>query len=160
MVSGVNSNNFGTITRVGNTNSGRAVYEVKDPEGKPAGKITIPQQNCDVFEKSYTDMLDAAPKMEEFAKEAATPERQEKNRKINKWSRIIGAGAGLIASSLLVRKKISKYWLQALICVPATLAGLFGGAYAGTRLTTPNYAIKFTKAMQNISKIDVQPYEG
>lgn len=157
MVQNISANNYGSITRAGVSENGRAIYQVNDPEGKVAGKISIPQQSCDVFEKSYNDMLRTAPKMQQIAEDMQNPIKVEKNKNINKWSRIIGASVTLLTSALLTKKL--KFGWQALICIPSSIAGLIGGAIVGTQLTTPKEAIVFTKAMQNISRIDIQKYE-
>ena len=60
MAEGINNlqNSFGTINRVGYTENGRAIYSLVDGKGSVAGKLTIPQDQCDVFEKSYQDIKD------------------------------------------------------------------------------------------------------
>lgn len=158
MVQNVSANGYGSINRVGVTDNGRVVYQLNDASGKTAGRISIPQQSCDVFEKSYNDMIRTAPKMQKITEEMQNPVKMEKNKKINKWSKLIGASVGLLVSAFLTRKM--KFGWQALICIPSAVAGLLGGAIAGTKITTPKEAIEFTKAMQNISKIDVQQYNG
>lgn len=149
--------NYGSINKIGNTNNGRVIYEVKDSTGSTAGKISVAQPQCDVFERSYNDMMTAAPAMQNFAEKSMTPEWQEKSRKINKWSKLTGASLALIASALLT-KSFGKYFWKAAVCLPCTLAGYLGGASVGLKLTTPKEAAQFSKAIQNISKLDVQPY--
>ena len=158
MVQGLSSNNYGSISRIGNSNDGRVIYQVSDPDGKVAGKISVAEQSCDVFEKSYNDLLESAPMMQKIAEDYQNPKKQEQIRKTNLWSKIIGASVGLLASSALTRKL--KHGWQALICIPSAVAGLALGAYTGARLTTPKEAVKFTQAMQNMSKLDIRPYEG
>ena len=156
MVQSLSSNNYGSISRIGNSNDGRVIYQISDPDNKVAGKISVAAQSCDVFEKSYNDLLEAAPEMQKIAEDYQNPKKQEQIRKTNLWAKLIGASVGLLASSALSRKL--KFGWQALICVPSTIAGLLIGSYTGARLTTPKEAVKFTQAMQNISKLDIQPF--
>jgi len=157
MIQNASVNNYGSINKIATTNNGRVVYEVKDSTGATAGRISVAQPQCDIFEHSYNDMMEAAPAMQNFAEKSVTPEWQEKSRKINKWSKLTGASLALIASALLTRS-FGKYFWKAVVCLPCTLAGYLGGAAAGIKLTTPKEAVKFSKAIQNISKLDVQPY--
>ena len=158
MVQGLNANNYGSISKIGRTDNGRVIYQVSDPEGNVAGKISVSEQSCDVFEKSYNDMMDAAPKMQKYAEEYSDPRKQEKMKNINKWSKIIGASVGLVGASILTRK-MSKFVWKSLICIPSAVAGFVLGALAGAKITTPKEAVKFSNAMQAISKLDVKPYE-
>lgn len=151
------SNSFGTIVKSGMTTDGRVVYQINDEKGEAAGRISLPQQDCDVFEKSYNDMMKVAPKLQASAEKYSNPEFQEKAQKINKWSRIIGASAGFLVPAIAIHK--GPALLKILATVAGTIAGLFGGALVGTKLTTPPGAMKFARAMQNMSKLDIQPAE-
>ena len=64
MVQNNSLGNYGTINRVGSTNNGRVVYEIKDGTGTAAGKISVAQTQCDIFERSYNEMMAAAPEMQ------------------------------------------------------------------------------------------------
>ena len=157
MIQNSSLNNYGSINKIGTTNEGRVVYEVKDEKGKSAGKLSVAQPQCDIFERSYNEMMTAAPETQKFAEKSITPEWQEKSRKTNMWSKLIGASAALLGSALLT-KKFDKYFWKAVVCLPCTLAGYLAGAAAGIKLTTPKEVMQFTKSMQTISKLDVQPY--
>lgn len=156
MVQAIGANSYGSISRVGSTDNGRVIYQVNDPTGQTAGKVTVAEKSSDVFEKAYDDLLKSAPKMQKYAEEFQDPKNQEKARKTNRWAKIIGASGALLAASALTRK-MKTFW-QACICALSAIAGYFGGLYAGAKLTTPKEAMVFTKALQTISSLDVQPY--
>ena len=156
MVQAIGTNSYGSIARVGSTDNGRAIYQVKDPTGQTAGKVTVAENSSGIFEKAYDDLLKSAPKMQKYAEEFQDPKNQEKARKTNRWAKIIGASGALLTASALTRK-MKTFW-QASICVLSTVAGYLGGVYAGAKLTTPKEAMVFTKALQTISNLDVQPY--
>ena len=148
---------YGAINRMGITQDGRVVYQVVAADGKEAGKMSVPQNQADVFEKSYRTMIKNAPKMQEYAMNT-TPEQAEKMQK--KAKRISWAGAliGGLTPMTLLRKKWGSPWVQ----VPLTIVGLLGGLIAGTaiagRVATPPGSMDFMKATQTISKLDIQPY--
>ena len=76
-------NGYGSINRIGMTNDGRVVYQVSDNQGKVAGNISVAQKDCDIFEKSYRDMMEAAPQLEEYSRKT-TPEKMMKKQKAAK----------------------------------------------------------------------------
>lgn len=156
MVQGINANSLGSIARTGEMDNGRIVYAVNDPTGNTVGKVSIPPQQCDVFESSYKNLMDSAPKMQAIAEKYQDPKTMERMRKVSKWSKIIGSGTGLALSAVLTKKM--KFGWQALICTVSTIAGLIGGTVAGAKITTPKEALKFTNAMQNLSKVDTKVY--
>ena len=100
--------------------------------------------------------MESAPKMQAIAERYQDPKTMERIRKVSKWSKIIGAGTGLALSAWLTRNM--KVGWQALICFTSTIAGLIGGVIAGAKITTPKEALKFTNAMQNLSKVDTKAY--
>lgn len=155
MAEGINNlqNSFGTINRVGYTENGRAIYSLVDGEGSVAGKLTIPQNQCDVFEKSYQDIKDVAPKMQKFAQKM-TPEKIEKRKKTANWFLALSTLTGFLVPAIVVRGK-GQFWKTAL----GTIAGLSLGTVGSFKLKTPPGAMKFARATQNLSKIDAQPYQ-
>ena len=68
-------NNFGVINRIGTTNNGRVIYQVVDKSGKIAGKMSVAQRDCDTFERSYSQIMRAAPKMQAYMQNTP-PERK------------------------------------------------------------------------------------
>lgn len=150
-------NSYGSINKIGTRVDGRVVYQVVDPDGKEAAKITIPEADCDKFEKSYNTILKTAPKIQEFAQNHSSPEELKKRRKTSNWT---------IALSTLICGGIPLFGLhkggnfvKALATIGGTFVGLIGGFNLASILTSPPGTMKFAKATKNISKIDIQPLE-
>ena len=158
-VSTNSQNNLGSITRIGNTNNGRVVYQVTDNTGTVAGKMSVAQKDCAVFEKAYKDMIEAAPKLQEFAKKTS-PEEMYKKQKRTKW--IIG-GCGLLGGIWPLLKCKGEGWIGLLkqvgLTTLGTAAGLLAGIFIASKTMTPPGAAKFSKATQTISKLDIQPVQ-
>ena len=154
MAQGVNGqqNSYGSISRVGLAENGRAIYQLTDGEGNVAGKLTIPQAQADIFEKSYNDIMAAAPKMQKFAQKM-TPEKMEKRKKTANW--ILGLST---LTGFLVPAITAKSWQKSKTAL-GTLLGLGVGIFTSFKLKTPPGAVKFAKATQNLAKIDAQPYQ-
>ena len=155
MVQNVNNkqNNFGTINKIGTTENGRAIYQLTDAEGNIAGKLSIAQNQCDIFEKSYQDIIKSAPKMQDFAQKM-TPEKLAKRKKTANWVLGLSTLTGFLVPAICVRGS----WQKTKTAL-GTLAGLTIGTIASFKLKNPPGVIKFTKATQNLAKIDAQPYE-
>ena len=73
MIQNPSINNYGSINKIGSTNNGRVIYEVKDGNGATAGKLSVAQPQCDIFERSYNEMMAAAPETQKFAEKSVTP---------------------------------------------------------------------------------------
>lgn len=156
-VASAGSNSMGTITRIGNCDGGRCIYEIKNGEGKVAGKMSVAQQDCDKFEKAYNDLKEAAPKLQQYV-ENTTPEKMAKKQKQAKW--IVG-GTALLGGLIPAFACKGAGWLGALkkigCTVLGTAAGLFAGSFIASKTTTPPGAAQISKATQTISKLDIQP---
>ena len=104
MVQNVSANNqqsrYGMINRIGATPDGRIVYQLVEPTGQIAGKISVARKDCDLFEKSYRDVLEAAPQIERYSKNVS-PDQMAKKQRAAKWivglSTAIGGGIPLFA---------------------------------------------------------------
>lgn len=151
---GAQTNGLGSVNRIGTTNDGRVLYQVTDPTGQATGKLSVAQKDCDVFEKSYNDMMETAPKIQKFAEKHSTEEAQKKLKKKASWSiglcTALGAGIGIFTTTKL------KTWQQVLATGASTLAGILGGVSLASAFTTPSGISKFNKATQTISKLDIQ----
>lgn len=143
---------FGTINKIGVTENGRAIYQLNDAEGIVAGKLTIPQEQCDIFEKSYQDIIKTAPKMQKFA-QTMTPEKLQKRKKIANWTLGLSTLTGFLVPAICIRGNH-----QFIKTALGTITGLAVGIVASMKLQTPPGAMKFSKATQNLTKIDAQPY--
>ena len=149
---------YGAIKRVGRTQDGRIVYQATEPNGKVAGHISIAQKDCDLFEKSYRDIMESAPKIQKYA-QTTSPDKMAKNQKKAKWivglSTAIGGGLPLF----LIKGKPG-FWhglLQAAATLGGCIAGLGIGSVVAQRVALPPGASKFAQATKNLSKIDVRP---
>lgn len=156
-VSSQSVGNYGSINKIGSTENGRVVYQVTDGAGQVAGKLSVAQKDCDTFEKSYKDMMEAAPKLQEYAQKA-TPREIEKKQRLSKW--IIG-GATLICGLIpAIKVKGDDFW-GAVKQIGATLLGTGVGLGLGVGIAgktcTPPGSIQFSKASQKLSKLDIQP---
>lgn len=161
MVQNINrANPYGSISKIGTTDNGRVIYQVIDNEGKIAGRMSVAQKDSDTFEKSYNDIMESAPKLQKFAEKHSTPESMQKLKKTANWTigigTLLGAGVGIFGCSKL---KITTSWKQVLATLGTTIAGFIGGVKLASALTMPDGVAKFTKATQNISKLDIQPLE-
>lgn len=158
MVQGISAqtnNSFGVVNRIGNTPDGRVVYQVIDAEGKEAGKLSLPAQECDVFEKSYKDIMEAAPKIQKFAQQHSSPEDVRKRRNISRTIICFGTAIGAAIPIYLTRNATTAK--QIIATSIGILSGLAGGFGLSLATTTPPGTIKFSKATKNLSKLDIQP---
>lgn len=164
MVQGISTqtqspNGYGSINRIGRTNDGRVVYQVVDPEGKEAAKMSVAQQDSDTFEKSYKTIMASAPKMQKYA-ETTSPEEMKKKQSQAKW---LIAGCGLLGGIVpLIKSKGNGFWgtmKQLVLTLLGTGVGLVGGIYIAGKMVTPSGVAEFTKATQAISKLDIQPIQ-
>lgn len=153
-----NVNSYGAITKVGQTENGRVIYQVIDGNGQVAGKMSIAQKDCDVFEKSYKDIIETAPKLQKFAEKHSSEESRKKLKKTSNWitglSAAVGAGIGIFKTTHL-----NKTWMQALFTIGGAIAGLAAGMGISFAVTAPPGIMKFNKATRNISKLDIQKIE-
>ena len=148
-------NPYGNIQRAGTSVNGRTVYRVVDSEGREAGKLSIPAQDTDKFEKAYIDIMETAPKIQKYALENSSEKDIKRRRTL---SRVIVAAGGIIGAAVpvaLTRK--SSTLKQILSTVIGIVAGLSGGFAASVAATTPPGTLKFAKASRTLSKIDIQP---
>lgn len=148
-------NNYGSINRVGQTADGRIVYQVTDPNGKVAGGLSVAQADCDRFERSYKDITEAAPKMEEYMKTHTQSDLKDAQRK-GRWITAGGAFVGGIIPAVLIHKPdigIVKF----LCTLAGTVAGLFAGSRIARKVTIPPGAEQMAKATQELQKLDIRP---
>ena len=152
----VKRNAYGDIQRISNLPNGRVLYSVVDSNGKNAGKLTVPIEQADTFEASYKEILEAAPKIQDYvdlnSSEADIKKRRNIVRGIVALSGIIGAAIPLIVlkNSISVTKKI-------LGTVAGIVTGLASGFVASLGVTTPPGSLEFAKATRNLSRLDIQP---
>ncbi len=159
MVQNVSSqpqNSYGSISKVGTTQDGRVVYKVTDANGQVAGGLSVAQKDCDKFERSYKDVMEAAPKLEKYMQthtEEDVKNLQKKGKRIIGFSALIGGLIPALTSHFITEKP----WIQAILTIGGTIAGLMIGSKAGAKAVTPPGAEQMTRATQTLSKLDIQP---
>ncbi len=157
MTSNINfaGNVMGAVTRVGNTQDGRAVYQLSNPNGEVAN-ISIAQKDCDKFEKSFNEMMRLTPELQKYAEQGGQ-EKMAKRKKASRW--VVGGStvAGLALPIILTRKaKVGKQILWAIL---GTVTGFVGGAFAASKMVIPAELKKFAKVQKELSTIDIQPVQ-
>lgn len=143
-------NQFGTVSRLGQTEDGRIVYKIGDENVSKT--VSVASKDADVFEKSYRDIVATVPKLQEFSQKS--PEEMEKKKTLAKW--VIGVPIAIGAGIPLIKAKGSTL-KQSLLTIGGAIAGAVVGLMASSSLVVPDGAAKYTKAMQNLSKLDVKP---
>ena len=151
---------YGTVNKVGTTADGRVIYQVNDPTGRVAGRLSVPVKDCDTFEYSYKQVIDAAPKLQAYMNKM-TPEKMNKKQKTAKWLvGILGAiGAGI--PIYLTRNIVGKGHIlkQTAAALGGAIVGLGTGVFAAKKILTPPGAKEIAMAQKNLEKIDIKPVE-
>lgn len=151
----IKRNSYGNIERVRQLSNGRVLYSVLDSNGNNAGKLSIPEEQVDVFESSYKEILKTAPKIQAYVSTNSSPEDIKKRRNLTRTiigvSGIIGAGVPIIVlkNSTSITKKI-------LGTVAGIVTGLAAGFVSSLGVTTPPGTLEFTKATRTLSKLDIK----
>ena len=145
--------NYTSINKIGVKDNGRILYQVTDANGKIAGAMSIAPKDADIFEKSYTDILNNTAKLQKYY-ETTPPEKIEKKKKIGKW--IAGISTAILGGIPLIKAK-GKTWQQVGLTAAGSLVGFGIGSYLNVKLTTPPGAIELARTTQKISKLDIQP---
>lgn len=151
---------YGGVNKVGTTADGRVIYQVNDPTGRVAGRLSVPIKDCDTFEYSYKQVIAAAPKLQAYMNKM-TPEKMKKKQKTASWTvGILGAlGAGIpiyYTRNITGKAKILK---QAAAALGGAIVGLGTGIFVAKKMMTPPGAKEITEAQKNLEKIDIKPVE-
>lgn len=161
MVQGIfgssNQNSYGDIRRSGYITGSRTVYTVIDSNGHDAGKLSVPQNQTDSFEKAYKDIIQTAPKIQKYAREHSS-EQDRQNRLTN--LRIILAAGGFIGAAipLAILRNSTSVIKQVLGSVAGIVVGISSAFGISMFANSPPGTIKFARATHELSKIDIQPY--
>ena len=154
-----NTQSFGLINKIGTSPDGRVVYQVVDISGREAGKMSVAPQDCDKFEKSYQEIVKAAPKLQQFALEHNSPQEMAKRQKTAK--RLVGGGAllgFLLPIPFTAKFKKHPVIKQMLVSTAGLIAGLFTGSKLATAFVAPPGSAQLNKASKTLSKLDIQVY--
>ncbi len=149
-------NNYGAITKIGTSQDGRAIYQVNSPNGQVAGRLSVAAADCDKFEKSYQQIMEVAPKLQEYAANT-TPEKMEKKKKKASWGIGIMAVLGAGVSIYLTRN--AKIWKQALTSLAGGFAGLTCGSMIARKILVPPGAKELSEATKTLQTLDVKPLQ-
>lgn len=148
------SNRYGTVKRVGNTDNGRVVYQVIEPKGTLVGNLTVPENQADIFEKSFEQVIRNAPKLEQYT----TPVQIEKRKRKANW--ITGISTAILGGIPLIKVKgegAKGTWKQIGLTALGTISGFIIGRLIAAKITTPAGVAEFAKATETISKLDIKP---
>lgn len=156
MTQNIQTNSMVHVERVGMTQNGRVVYQIGSQDGKTAGIMTLPAQQCDSFEKAVDDLNKAAPKLEEYMK-TQTPESLKRKQKQAKWALILSTLTGSIIPAATTGKL--NRWLQWGTTIAGGIVGFVAGKFIGSKIATPPGAKDIARASEIISKLDVQPLQ-
>ena len=151
-----NKNSYGNIQRAGTLPNGRTLYRVIDANGKEAGKLSVPIEQRDSFEKAYVDILDSAPQIQKYAREHSS--EKERVSRLNKFRTLVTIGGitGAIVPLFLLRNSTS-VTKQILTTVGGIMTGIATGFGLSMAINSPPGTLKFAKASHKLSKIDIQP---
>ncbi len=157
MVSNVNysSNSYGNIQKIGQMQNGRTVYRIIDSQGVEAGKITLPSEDSDKFETAYKDIMETAPKIQEFSINNSSEKDIKRRRNISRAITTVGGIAGVALPLYLTRKSTSTI-KKIISTVAGIITGLSAGFLTSLAVTTPPGTFKFIKATRTLSKLDVK----
>lgn len=160
MVNGVSSldlqhNPYGNIKRGGRLGNGRVLYQVTDSEGKPAGKLSVPEKQVDVFEKSYNDIMTVAPKIQQYVRENSSDEDRRLRRIKSQATVTIGGAFGALIPLMLTWKKPPIH--KILATGVGIVTGLATGFITAFVASLPPGTFKFEKAAQTLANLDIQP---
>ena len=152
----------GTINRVGATQDGRIIYQMTSPDGESQGHLSVAAKDCDKFEKSYNTIVETASAVQKFSEKYSTKESMKQLRKKTRlWALSTATVAG-VGVNFFTGKFKGKYigLKQFLAVCSATIAGYILGNLIGVKATVPSDVTKFSKATQDITKMDIKPYSG
>lgn len=147
---------YGNILRAGNMSNGRVMYNVIDSEGNQAGKLSLPAEQVDVFEASYKQILESAPKIQAYVNANSSPESINKRRNIGRG--IVGA-SGIVGAviPLVILRKSTSVTKKILGVVAGIVTGLSAGFIASLGVTTPPGSFEFARATRTLSTLDIKP---
>lgn len=149
------NNKYVSINKIATSNEGRAIYELKEANGNIVGKLSIPQVDCDRFEKAYNDIISSAPQLEEYMKNNSSPAAMKKMKKKTNW--LVFGFAGIGALIPAIRIKTADDFVKIISTIAGGIAGLAVGIGLNNAFLIPPGMRKMNKATKEISKIDIKP---
>ena len=150
-----NQNNYGSISKIGATETGRVVYQLNDSNGKFVGKLSVSPKDTDTFERSYKTIMEEAPKLQKFAENTTEADLKKKKKRAS-WIIGIATGIGALIPVYLTRN-LKAGWRQILPTLGGASVGLGVGILGVKKSLTPPGANKLNEASKALSSIDIQP---
>lgn len=160
MVQSLNQKNT-TLSRIGQSQDGRVIFQLSDKEGNPAAAISVAATQADIFEKSYSTIERTSPKMEEYMKKMSDPILSKSENKKTKMITLASALTGFLIPAIAIKKDFAGKFSTLLKGLIST-AGLALGLFAGIKINTsriPKEVKEFTAATRAMSNLDVQPLQ-
>ena len=134
-----NPNVYGCIKKTGLSNGDRVLYSVFDSAGNETEKLSVPKNQVDKFEKSYTTILETAPQIKEYVRTHSS------NKDIKKRK--------YLSAFVLANESSLK---QVLATGFGIFTGLTAGLLASLNIMTPPGTYKFTRAKQELKLLDIR----
>lgn len=140
-----------SFKQIGLTRDDRALYNTVTPNGEVVASWSIPKDKVDVFEKSYKDIMEITPKINEYNEKYST-EEAKKRRKITSWGvfsaiSIVGSClTGYLAKNLSGAKKALAY-------TGGVAASIAAGTIFALKCFMPPCTIKTVRTMQNLQGV-------
>ena len=159
MVNGVSvnlqANPFGNVQRIGMYNNGRVLYNVVDSDGQSAGKLTVPYHEADRFEAAYKDILESAPRIQQYVTTHSGEDNFGKRKALSQALITTGGVIGCAIPALLTKSKSTIKNIFKL--GTGVITGMLTGFSAAYLATLPPGTLRFTHASRTIAKLDIQP---
>ena len=155
MVNSIN-NAYGNLQKLGIGADNRVIYRIIDSQGKDAGRMSVAYKDADTFEKSYITIMNEAPKIKEFTNKYSSSEAKTKLRT---RSRVCIVSGGILGTGLpLILTKNSSISKKVISTAFGVIAGICGGLAASFALNSPPGMLKFVKATNEMSKLDIKQF--
>ena len=149
-----NPNVYGCIKKTGLSNGDRVLYSVYDSAGNETEKLSVPKNQVDKFEKSYTTILETAPQIKEYVRTHSSNKDIKKRKYLSAFVLANGGFWGCMIPLWLTKNKSSLK--QVLATGFGIFTGLTAGLLASLNIMTPPGTYKFTRAKQELKLLDIR----
>lgn len=156
MVNGVDVSvgTYGVVQRVGKLNNGRVVYQILDSGGEPAGRVSLPQNQVDTFERTYSQIIESANEINEYVSTHSSAEDYNNRKRLSAISIL---GCGVVGGAIpIFWTKNSSALKQIFATAVGVLAGLITGLAIALEINTPKGSYKFSKAKHRLLDLDIR----
>lgn len=143
----------GVLNRLGINKDGRVEYKIASADESQKLLISVPQNQADIFEKSYNDLMKSAIVIQKHTADM-TPEKLEKRKSAAKWT--IGIPTAIGGLTAVLKTSKLKTWKQVAWTAVGTITGMAVGSLTAKALFTPPGMDKFKKATDTLTKLDIK----